>query len=115
MATFEITLYARLIDSSLLEQQDLDYVRTAYAKGQRRVAILNKHMLPNALLPLLTVAALNFGALLGVSDIAGIGYEFDSPALGLLLGGFELMQIASEDNRHLARFGEPERRRLADA
>lgn len=83
LATFEITLYARLIDSSLLEQQDLDYVRTAYAKGQRRVAILNKHMLPNALLPLLTVAALNFGALLGGAVV--VENVFDWPGVGQLL------------------------------
>jgi peptide/nickel transport system permease protein len=77
LATFEITLYARLIDASLGEQRELDYVRTARAKGQRRLTVLLRHMLPNALLPVLTIAALNFGALLGGAIVTESVFSLD--------------------------------------
>jgi peptide/nickel transport system permease protein len=83
LATFEVTLYARLIDASLGEQRELDYVRTARAKGQRRLMVLLRHMLPNALLPVLTIAALNFGALLGGAVI--VENVFNWPGIGQLL------------------------------
>lgn len=83
LATFEVTLYMRLIDSSLGEQQELDYVRTAYAKGQRRPVVILRHMLPNALLPAVTVAGLNFGALLGGAVI--VENVFNWPGVGQLM------------------------------
>lgn len=83
LATFEVTLYMRLIDSSLGEQEELDYVRTAYSKGQPRQRVLRRHMLPNALLPALTVAGLNFGALLGGAVI--VENVFNWPGVGQLM------------------------------
>jgi peptide/nickel transport system permease protein len=83
LATFEITLYMRLIASSLGEQEELDYVRTAYSKGQRRSRVIWRHMLPNALLPALTVAGLNFGALLGGAVI--VENVFNWPGVGHLM------------------------------
>jgi peptide/nickel transport system permease protein len=83
LATFEVTLYMRLIDSSLSEQQELDYVRTARAKGLPGIVVLLRHMLPNALLPLLTIAGLNFGALLGGAVI--VENVFNWPGIGQLL------------------------------
>jgi peptide/nickel transport system permease protein len=73
----------RLIDSALSEQQELDYVRTAYSKGQRRTVVLLRHMLPNALLPALTVAGLNFGGLLGGAVI--VENVFNWPGVGQLM------------------------------
>ena len=49
LATFELALYLRLLNSAFAQEQSQDYVRTAYAKGQSRVQVLLRHMLPNAL------------------------------------------------------------------
>jgi peptide/nickel transport system permease protein len=83
LGTFEVTLYMRLLDASLTEQLQRDYVRTAHAKGQRRSVILLRHMLPNALLPTLTVAGLNFGAMLG--GVVVVEAVFNWPGVGQLL------------------------------
>src|SRR5579884_272028 len=83
LASFEVTLYMRLIDAALSEQRELDYVRTARAKGLRGGTVLLRHMLPNALLPVLTIAGLNFGALLGGAVI--VENVFNWPGVGQLL------------------------------
>lgn len=57
--------YSRYMRSSMLEVLHSDYVRTARAKGLRERTVTMKHALRNALIPLVTVAALNFGAVLG--------------------------------------------------
>lgn len=53
----------RMTRSSMLEQMGNDYVRTARAKGLREFTILRRHVLRNALLPVVTVVALQFGAM----------------------------------------------------
>jgi peptide/nickel transport system permease protein len=60
-----IAAYTRFLRSSMLEVINSDYVRTARAKGivERRVVL--KHAFRNALIPLTTLVALNFGALIG--------------------------------------------------
>jgi peptide/nickel transport system permease protein len=83
LGTFEITLYMRLLDSSLTDQLDADYVRTAQSKGQRRSVIILRHMLPNALLPALTVAGLNFGSMLG--GVIIVEAVFNWPGVGQLI------------------------------
>ncbi len=60
-----IAQYSRYMRSSMLEVLHSDYVRTARAKGLRERTVTMKHALRNALIPLVTVTALNFGALLG--------------------------------------------------
>jgi peptide/nickel transport system permease protein len=53
----------RMTRSSMLEQMGNDYVRTARAKGLGELSILRRHVLRNALLPVVTVVALQFGAM----------------------------------------------------
>ena len=53
----------RMTRSSMLEQMGNDYVRTARAKGLGELTILRRHVLQNALLPVVTVVALQFGAM----------------------------------------------------
>ncbi len=55
----------RLTRSSLLEELDQDYVRTARAKGLLERGVVMRHALRNALNPIVTVTGLRFGALLG--------------------------------------------------
>lgn len=83
LATYEIALYLRLFNASLGDEQRQDYVRTAYAKGQSRVAIILRHMLPNALLPLITVAGVNLGLLLGGTVVTETVFSW--PGVGRLI------------------------------
>lgn len=70
----------RMTRSSMLEVVRQDYIRTARAKGQKELFVILRHALPNALIPIITVAGLQFGRLMGgavmaetVFSIAGIG------------------------------------------
>ena len=56
---------ARITRSSMLEVLSDDYIRTARGKGVRERTILRRHALQNALIPVVTVMGLQFGALLG--------------------------------------------------
>lgn len=83
LGTYELALYLRLLNASLASEQRQDYVRTAYAKGQGRVQVLLKHMLPNALLPLVTVAGINLGLLLGGTVVTETVFSW--PGVGRLI------------------------------
>lgn len=64
-------------------EQVNDYVRTAYAKGQSRARVLLRHMLPNALLPLVTIAGINLGLLLGGTVVTETVFSW--PGVGRLI------------------------------
>jgi peptide/nickel transport system permease protein len=83
LATYELALYLRLFNAAFGEQQGQDYVRTAYAKGQTRPRIVIQHMLPNALLPLVTIAGLNLGVLLGGTVVTETVFSW--PGVGRLI------------------------------
>jgi peptide/nickel transport system permease protein len=65
LGTFFSGLVARIIRSSLLEVLEADYIKAARAKGVRPAALVYRHALANALIPVVTVIGLQFGALLG--------------------------------------------------
>jgi peptide/nickel transport system permease protein len=65
VGTIPMSIIARMTRSSMLEVLGLDYVRTARAKGLRDRAVVFKHALRNALLPVVTVVGLSFGSLMG--------------------------------------------------
>lgn len=65
LGTFFSGLVARIIRSSLLEVLGADYIKAARAKGVRQAALVYRHALSNALIPVVTVIGLQFGALLG--------------------------------------------------
>ena len=69
--------------ASILEVLHLDYVRTAKAKGVNPVNIYFRHTLKNALIPIVTIAGLQMGALLTGAVI--IETIFDRPGIGSLL------------------------------
>jgi len=78
----------RMTRSSMLEVLNLDYVRTAKAKGLPRWRVVMKHAFRNALIPIVTVLGLQFGALLTGAII--VEKVFARPGLGtLLLDGIE--------------------------
>lgn len=83
LGTFQVAQYVRLMDSSFGQQEEEDYVRTAYSKGSRRFTVVLRHMLPNALLPVITVMGIHLGALL--SGAVVIETVFNWPGLGKLI------------------------------
>lgn len=83
LATAQFALYLRLIGSALGEQQGLDYVRASYARGQAHSAVVIRQMTPNALVPVLTIAGLNLGGLLGGTVI--VESVFAWPGMGQVL------------------------------
>ena len=82
LSLFYLALYARLMRATMLEQRGLDYVTTARAKGLTEQQITVRHMVRNALLPVVTVAGVQVGGLLGGSVI--VESVFAWPGLGQL-------------------------------
>ncbi len=76
---------ARITRSTMLEVLRQDYIRTARAKGLGESVVLSRHALRNAMLPVITVLGLQFGALLGGTVIIESIYAL--PGLGTLLLG----------------------------
>lgn len=74
---------ARMVRNSLLEVLGDDYVRTARAKGLSEGAVLRRHALRNAWLPVLTLLGLQLGALLGGAVITETVFAW--PGIGSLL------------------------------
>ena len=83
LATFSTPLLLRIVRSSMLEVINLDYVRTARAKGVSERIVIWHHALINAALPLVTVAGLQFGILLGGAIVTET--VFAVPGLGRLI------------------------------
>jgi peptide/nickel transport system permease protein len=74
---------ARFVRAALLETLFQDYVRTARAKGLGERPVVGRHALRNALIPVVTVVGLQFGAFMGGAVITEA--IFDYPGLGRLL------------------------------
>src|SRR5204862_546577 len=64
-AVFFVALYSRMIRARMLEALDQDYVRTARAKGAPQRRVLFKHALPNTVLPIVTMLAMDIGTAIG--------------------------------------------------
>jgi peptide/nickel transport system permease protein len=80
LGTIPLAIIARITRSSLLEVLGLDYIRTARAKGLAEPAVVRKHGLPNAMLPVVTIVGLQVGGLLAgavltetIFNLAGVG------------------------------------------
>ena len=98
-----IGFYSRVLRSNILDIENEDYVRTARAKGLSERRVLIRHTLRNALIPIVTLFGLDFGAALGggailtesVFGLQGVGqYASDSigkldlpPIMGVVLFG----------------------------
>ncbi len=82
LSLFYLALYARLMRATMLEQRGLDYVTTARAKGLNERQITVRHVLRNALLPVVTMAGVQIGGLLGGSVV--VESVFAWPGIGQL-------------------------------
>jgi peptide/nickel transport system permease protein len=83
LALTESAILARVTRSAVLETMGEDYVRTARAKGLGRRAVLRRHVLRNALIPVTTIMGLQFAFLLAGAVI--VENVFTLPGLGRLV------------------------------
>ncbi len=77
-----LAIYLRIMRASMLEVLSLDFVRTARAKGLRETRIITRHVLRNALLPMVTLIGLQAGTMLGGAVV--VESVFSLPGLGRL-------------------------------
>lgn len=82
LALIYFAIYLRVMRASMLEVMTLDFIRTARAKGLREGAVLTRHALRNALLPMVTILGLQAGAMLGGAVV--VESVFSLPGLGRL-------------------------------
>ena len=78
-----IAMTVKLLRSSILGEMDKDYVRTAYSRGNSRNATLYRHVLKNAIVPVVTFLALTIADIVAGSII--VEQVFAIPGLGRLL------------------------------
>ena len=82
---------ARITRSSMLETIRQDYIDTARAKGTSEITITFRHMLKNALIPVITAVGLNFGVLLGGSVLTETVFAWPG------IGRFVIESIKTQD------------------
>jgi peptide/nickel transport system permease protein len=80
---FFLSIYARLVRASMLEVYGADFVRTARAKGLTERRVASRHVLRNALMPLITMVGLNLGAALGGAVLTETVFSW--PGIGRLM------------------------------
>jgi peptide/nickel transport system permease protein len=81
LALINIAGYSRFMRASMLEVVNADYVRTARAKGLIERRVILKHAFRNALIPLMTLAAIDFGGLIGGAVITETIFGLDGMGL----------------------------------
>ena len=84
-------ILTRMVRSSMLEELGSDYVRTARAKGLSTSAVLLRHALQNALIPIITILGLQFGTLLAGTIVTETIFSW--PGIGRLT----VMAISARD------------------
>ena len=82
LAIVSLAQYSRIARAGMLDALGADYIRTARAKGLSEGAVLWRHALRNALLPVVTIAGFQFGSML--SGAVLVETVFDWPGLGQL-------------------------------
>lgn len=86
-----IAMTVKMLRASILEQMGQDYIRTAYSRGSDRDAVLWRHALRNALIPVITFLALSVAEMVAGSII--VEQVFSIPGIGRLL----LVSISNRD------------------
>jgi peptide/nickel transport system permease protein len=83
LSMYSMAIIMRMTRSSMLDVMQQDYIRTAGAKGMDEKVIIFKHALRNALIPVVTVAGLQFGSLLGGAVLTEKIFSY--PGLGSIM------------------------------
>jgi peptide/nickel transport system permease protein len=80
LGMLQVAVLTRLLRSSMIDVLSQDYIRTARAKGLLPSTVLLVHALKNALIPFITMVAIQFGYLIGIQ--VTIEYTFAIPGMG---------------------------------
>lgn len=88
LALFFMAIYTRMTRTSMLDAAQQDYVKTARAKGLKPGTIQRRHVLRNALLPIITLAGLQAGQMVGGAILTETVFAW--PGIGRLM--FEALQ-----------------------
>lgn len=91
LAVISTASYTRYVRASVMDAKAQDFTRTAFAKGLSTKVVMRKHVLRNALIPLVTLFGLDLGALLGGAIITETIFTY--PGLGQLF----LDSVANRD------------------
>jgi peptide/nickel transport system permease protein len=83
LALFYMAVYARMTRAAMLDVAQMDFVRTARAKGVKPGRILRAHVLRNALLPVVTLAGIQAGGLIGGAVLTETVFAW--PGIGRLM------------------------------
>ena len=83
MGTSLAAILTRMVRTAMLEELGQDYIRTARAKGLSETAVVCRHALPNALVPIVTIVGLQFGALLAGAIVTETIFSW--PGIGRLV------------------------------
>jgi peptide/nickel transport system permease protein len=83
LASTPLAVTARQMRSSVLEINNMDYIRTAWSKGLRERIVVTRHILKNSLVPVITLLGISIGIIFGGSVI--IEQMFAIPGMGRLL------------------------------
>ena len=83
MGTSLAAILTRTVRTAMLEELGHDYIRTARAKGLSETAVVCRHALPNALVPIVTIVGLQFGALLAGAIVTETIFSW--PGIGRLV------------------------------
>ena len=82
LALFQLTLILRLVRAEMIEVLSADFIRFARSRGLTRRAVVFRHALKNALLPVVTIAGLNIGSVIAFSVITETVFQW--PGMSLL-------------------------------
>ena len=82
LTIFNVGLFIRLVRAEVLEIRTTDYIKFARARGLPERRINRRHVLPNAVMPVINVAALNIGIMLAFSLITEAVFQW--PGVGLM-------------------------------
>jgi peptide/nickel transport system permease protein len=83
LGVYELALVTRFLRAEMVEVLNSDYIRTARAKGVKERLVMSRHALKNALIPLVTIIALEIGYLLG--GVVVVEQVFGWPGIGWLI------------------------------
>ncbi len=83
LSMYSMAIIMRMTRSSMLDVMQQDYIRTARVKGMDEKIVIFKHALRNALIPVVTVAGLQFGSLLGGAVLTEKIFSY--PGLGSIM------------------------------
>ncbi|MBO9999546.1 MAG: ABC transporter permease [Cyanobacteria bacterium SID2] len=83
LGLYQAAMLMRFVRSSILEQLNQSYVRTAYAKGLSQFSVVRRHVLRNALIPVVTLVALDIPAVFAGALVTE--QVFRVPGIGALL------------------------------